>query len=65
MNGSNQKITGYIKVIEPTANNLMSDVDRKVLRITRRRDEIVLDLTVRDKKQHYFYDDYNAKFFMR
>ena len=64
MNGSNQKITGYIKVIEPTANNLMSDVDRKVLRITRRRDEIVLDLTVRDKKQHYFYDDYNAKFFM-
>ena len=64
MNGSNQKITGYIKVIEPTANNLMSDVDRKVIRITQRRDEVVLDLTVRDKKQHYFYDDYNAKFFM-
>ena len=58
MNGSNQKITGYIKVIEPTANNLMSDVDRKVIRITQRRDEVVLDLTVRDKKQHYFYDVY-------
>ena len=64
MEGSNQKITGYIKIIEPTVNNLMSDVDRKVLRISRRRDEIVLDLTLRDKKQHYYYDDYNSKFFM-
>ena len=63
-NGSNQKITGYIKVSEPTVHNLMSDVDRRVLRITKRKDEIVLDLTVRDKKSHYYYDDYNSKFFM-
>jgi len=63
-NGSNQKITGYIKVSEPTVHNLMSDVNRRVLRITKRKDEIVLDLTVRDKKSHYYYDDYNSKFFM-
>jgi len=65
MAGSNQKITGYLKVISPTDSTLITGGPSvNLLRLSRRRDEIVLDLTLRDKKNHYFYDDHNAKFFM-
>lgn len=62
MEGSNQKITGYIKIIKPTESVLLTGGNP--LSLSRRRDEIVLDLTIRDKKNHYFYDDYNSKYFM-
>jgi len=62
MEGSNQKITGYIKIIKPTESVLLTGGNS--LSLSRRRDEIVLDLTIRDKKNHYFYDDYNSKYFM-
>ena len=63
MKGSNQKITGYLKIISPTDSTLITGGESiNLVRLSRRRDEIVLDLTLRDKKNHYFYDDANTKF---
>ena len=64
LEGSNQNITGYIQISEKNENILMSDVDRKVLRLQKITDQVVVDLTLRDRKQHYFYDNKNTKFFM-
>lgn len=59
---TNQTITGYIKIIEKTQSIFVGG--NKTSRIIKRRDEIVLDLTLRDAKFVYYYDDPNAKFFM-
>jgi len=61
MAGSNQKVLGYLKIIDKTSP--VFNVGRDYGRLIKRRDEITLEITKRDSKFVYYYDDPTAKFF--
>ena len=61
--GSNQKITGYLKITDNTSP--IFSPGRRNSRLVKRRDEIVLEITKRDSKKVYYYDDPTARYFMK
>lgn len=63
MSNTSQKILGYLKIIDNTSP--IFNPGRKVSRLVKRRDEIVLEITKRDNKQIYYEDDPTAKYFMK
>lgn len=56
------KVLGYLKITGPSDNTLL--IGPRFGRLSKNRDEVLLEITKRDTKKLYYYDDPTAKYFM-
>lgn len=56
------KVLGYLKITGPVENTLIAGP--RFGRLSKNRDEVLLEITKRDTKKIYYYDDPTAKYFM-
>jgi len=56
------KVLGYLKITGPVDNTLI--MGPRFGRLSKNRDEVLLEITKRDTKKIYYYDDPTAKYFM-